>query len=329
MTSVDPKIAPPPFRRLRIERIEDLSDAVRDAHLRTIQLSAHPLFGSLAFAEEDGVGCTSGYVGGRVSLQGPLSCDGITIGLGLRLAPGCWQWLSEAETRNVAIFNEADEHDSVYGPGSLYAVVALSAERLEAEAAKYDLVLDRKTLGGTRLHSRKLAASSTERLAERFERIHSGEDSGTGVVAELLSVFIEHLSRFPIDHDRRVSRNMHARIVQKARAYIHEHLVEPIALDAIASAAGTSRRTLYRAFADILDDSPQTYVRRLRLHRIRENLASDTELACTITVIANQWGISELGRLAGWYRGLFGERPSETLSRANRTKSAQSPASLH
>jgi transcriptional regulator GlxA family with amidase domain len=96
-----------------------------------------------------------------------------------------------------------------------------------------------------------------------------------------------------------------------------------MSLDEIASAAYTSRRTLYRAFADILDDTPQTYVRRLRLHRIREDLASDAEKACTITIVANQWGISELGRLAGWYRELFGERPSETLAQAHLPTDAQ------
>jgi hypothetical protein len=33
--------------------------------------------------------------------------------------------------------------------------------------------------------------------------------------------------------------------------------------DAVAAAAFTSRRTLFGAFADILDDTPHTYVRRL------------------------------------------------------------------
>jgi AraC-like DNA-binding protein len=123
---------------------------------------------------------------------------------------------------------------------------------------------------------------------------------------------------------RRQSHDPYARIVSRARAYIHAHLTDPISLDAIALAAHTSRRTLYRAFAEILNDTPQTYVRRLRLHRIRADLAGDAERACTVTIIANQWGISELGRLAGWYRELFGERPSETLAQAHEIASSQS-----
>ncbi|WP_375341868.1 helix-turn-helix domain-containing protein [Sinorhizobium prairiense] len=115
----------------------------------------------------------------------------------------------------------------------------------------------------------------------------------------------------------------------RARAYIVEHLSEPIALDDIAAAAFASRRTLYRAFADILDDTPQTYVRRLRLHRIRRGLATDRERACTIAVVANEWGISELGRLAGWYRELFGELPSETLAAFKQSESAQEGSTAH
>ncbi|WP_437405204.1 helix-turn-helix domain-containing protein [Sinorhizobium meliloti] len=145
----------------------------------------------------------------------------------------------------------------------------------------------------------------------------------------LLRALIDHLGRPPYNHGRRANTHLHARIVARARAYIVEHLSEPIALDDIAAAAFASRRTLYRAFADILDDTPQTYVRRLRLHRIRRGLATDRERACTIAVVANEWGISELGRLAGWYRELFGELPSETLAAFKQSESAQQGSTAH
>lgn len=317
------------FQRIGIERIEDLSDAVRGAHLQATQLSAAPLSGSLVFTEHDGILGSSGLVEGRVALRGPLSCDMITLGTGLRFSPGCWQWLTEVETGAVGIFDASDEHDSLYTPGSLYAAVTLSSERLEAEAAKRGVVLDRKVLGGTRIHSRRLAKGIQQQLAREFDLVHAGRGDGGVAVNELLSALIDHLGRSPTDHTRRVSRNQHARIVHRARTYIHEHLAEPISLDAIEAAAFTSRRTLYRAFADILNDTPQTYVRRLRLHRIREGLAGDAEKACTITIIANQWGISELGRLAGWYRELFGERPSETLAHAHTLAGREHGTSEH
>lgn len=308
---------PSPLQSLQLRRIEDLGDAVRGAGLTATQLSSAPLQGSLVFAEQDGILCTSGLIGGRVGLAGPLSQDMITLGLGLRLVPGCWQWQTEVETGGVAIFNEAAEHDSLYGPGALYAAVQLSAERLEAEAATLDLVLDRKVLGGSRIHDRRLDEGRVRTMAAAFQRIHAGGAAEIGTISQLLSAMIEHLARSPVSLVG-APPSRHARIVQKARDFIHGHLSEPLSLDAIVAAAGTSRRTLNRAFGDILGDTPQAYVRRVRLHRVRQALADDAEAACTITLLANQWGISEVGRFAGRYKELFGELPSETQARSRR-----------
>jgi AraC-like DNA-binding protein len=130
----------------------------------------------------------------------------------------------------------------------------------------------------------------------------------------LLDAIIAHVGRPPRRQVGRASPQGHARIVARARAYILENLEHPLSIDAIAAAGYTSRRTLHRAFIYVLDETPQSYIRKLRLHRIRRDLASEAEFLCTITVVANQWGISELGRLSGWYRDLFGELPSETLA---------------
>jgi AraC-like DNA-binding protein len=305
------------WRRIPIGRIEDLSDAVYGAGLEATQMSAAHVSGSLVFAQDEGVLYSSGLLNGQVALSGPLSQESITLGAGLRLGAGCWHWLTDVATGDVGIFHPGDKHDSFYTPGSLYATATLSAERLEEEAAREGLVLDRKVLGGTGIHRRKLAPGINRELARQFQQIHSGDEGGAKVGAALMRAFVDHLGRAPIDHFRRANPNCHARIVARARSYILDHLAEPISLDAIAAAAYTSRRTLYRAFADLLDDTPQTYVRRLRLHRIRHDLAGDVEKACTITIVANQWGISELGRLSAWYRDLFGERPSETLAHAH------------
>ncbi len=116
------------------------------------------------------------------------------------------------------------------------------------------------------------------------------------------------------------------RIVARARDFIHESLSQPLSVEAIASAASTSPRTLHRAFQDVLDETPYSYVLKLRLRRIRHVLVSDAELTCTIASIANQWGITELGRFAGYYQGLFGELPSKTRARCRRL--LQSPHSL-
>jgi AraC-like DNA-binding protein len=312
-----------------IARIEDLRDAVLGAGLEVTQMSSASISGDLVFAKADDIIYSSGLLNGQVALRGPLSPKMLTVGVGLRMGPGTRHWLEETPTGSVGVFHAGDEHDAFYTPGSLYATATLSLERLEQLAANEGLVLDRRALGGTGIHGHLLAPAIVRNLRHAFDLIHCGRfprgSAGARVGETLLRSIILHIGGEPTGHNRRDGEEAHATIVRRARSYILDHLSEPISLGDLAKAAITSRRTLFRAFTDILDDTPQTYIRRLRLHRIRHDLASDEERACTIALIANQWGMSELGRMSGWYRELFGERPSDTLLDARTTSKASVP----
>ena len=304
-----------------IARIEDLRDAVYGAGLEATQMSKASLSGNLTFARCNDVLYCSGLINGQVALRGPLSSDLVTVGVGLRMGSGTRHWLEETTSGAVGVFHGGDEHDAFYTPGSLYATATLSLDRLEQLAADDELILDRPALGGTGLHAKPLESATLTRIRHAFELIHAGSHNAvreTRFGQELLRALIAHLGRAPRVRNRLGRTDAHAMIVRRARAYILEHLAEPISPDALAKAALTSRRTLFRAFAEILDDTPQFYVRRLRLHRIREDLASDEERACTVALIANQWGIGELGRMSRRYRELFGELPSDTLANQRR-----------
>jgi AraC-like DNA-binding protein len=318
---VSSELQSPGWTRIPIASVEDLSDAVLGAGLEVTQMSRAPVTGSLAFAAfDDGLTCSSGYIRGRVALTGPLSASMVTIGVGLVMAPGTRHWLNEVTTGAVGVFLPGDEHDAFYPPGSMYAAVTLAAERLEEVAAHHDLVLDAKTLGGTRVDAiRKFPVPDLSRLQMRFERIHAGQlaDAANArmVGMQFLDSMILYFARSPRflvgGHDPRGL----ARIVARARAFIHEHLDQPLSVEKIASAAATSHRTLHRAFHIVLDETPYSYVQKLRLNRIRHELVTDAEAACTITMVAHRWNIAEMGRFAAWYRDLFGELPSQTLMR--------------
>jgi AraC-like DNA-binding protein len=88
----------------------------------------------------------------------------------------------------------------------------------------------------------------------------------------------------------------------------------------LARATGVSARALQKAFAQADELPPMTYLRRLRLQRVRADLAdaSQTGSSTAVTAVANRWGFVHLGRFAQQYRHLFGEAPSETLRSSNR-----------
>lgn len=300
------------WTRVPISRIEDLGDAVLDAGLRAVQMSTAPVTGSLVFAEYDGITFSSGLIHGHVELIGPLSETHFTAGVALRLAPGARHWMHEVATGDMGVFLAGDEHDSIYFPGSLYATVTLSEERAEQIGATLGRVIEVRKLGGTSIIPQRISPQDLHSLCADFEFAHATGRGSPRIGDALLTSILEQLGRLPrrqpnpADHGRRVQ------IVRSCREYISANLHGDLTLESLALATGTSTRTLFRSFTQLLGETPMHYVRRLRLHRIREDLLRRKDSGDTVTDIATRWGVNELGRFAGWYRRLFGERPSQT-----------------
>ncbi|MFE0172788.1 AraC family transcriptional regulator [Streptomyces sp. NPDC059002] len=104
----------------------------------------------------------------------------------------------------------------------------------------------------------------------------------------------------------------HPRSLRAALAFIETNLAEHLSLGGIADAAGCSPRTLSSAFRTRLGLSPMSYVRSLRLDRIRADILASAD---PVGMIAYRWGVSHLGRFAGEYRERFAELPSATAAR--------------
>jgi AraC-like DNA-binding protein len=86
----------------------------------------------------------------------------------------------------------------------------------------------------------------------------------------------------------------------------------------LAQRAGTPERTLRAAFRGSFGISPMEYLRIQRLHEARRLLRAHADHRMTVTQVAFGLGFWDLGRFAGAYRSLFGERPSETLRKPMR-----------
>ena len=85
----------------------------------------------------------------------------------------------------------------------------------------------------------------------------------------------------------------------------------------LASAAGVSERTLRVVFQEYFGMGPVRYLKLRTLNLIRKALRGADPTVTTVTGVATQFGVWELGRLARDYQLLFGERPSETLRNVN------------
>jgi AraC family ethanolamine operon transcriptional activator len=83
----------------------------------------------------------------------------------------------------------------------------------------------------------------------------------------------------------------------------------------LATAAGVSERTLRAAFQHYFDMGPVGYLKRRTLNLVRKTLQNANLLVMTVTQVAMQFGVWELGLFAQDYPLLFGELPSATLRR--------------
>ncbi|WP_409235886.1 AraC family transcriptional regulator [Streptomyces sp. PA5.6] len=227
--------------------------------------------------------------------------------------------LTEA-TAGIANPGDAQELRPLHGRRTRFLGLRIGAALIDEEFAtlsghlpvtpvRFDLALDLARPEGhaVRLLVRSLLAQldSADPLFRRAE-LQRGQVRCL-VTALLLAQPHSHTAEL---HDG--PRTGHPRPLREALAFIEANLAERLGLDAIANAAGCSPRTLNSLFRGRLGLSPMSYVRTLRLDRIREDILTSTD---PIGTIAYRWGVAHLGRFAREYRDRFAELPSETATR--------------
>ena len=102
-------------------------------------------------------------------------------------------------------------------------------------------------------------------------------------------------------------------LVRNVEDYLDAVGARPVHISEICAHFNVSRRSLHRAFDDVLGLGPVTFLRHKRLCAIHSALRDSDPATVTVAQVAMQQGFIELGRFSHYYRSLFGEYPSETL----------------
>jgi AraC family ethanolamine operon transcriptional activator len=102
-------------------------------------------------------------------------------------------------------------------------------------------------------------------------------------------------------------------LVRNVEDYLGAAGLRPVHISEICAHFNVSRRSLHRAFYDVLGLGPVTFLRHKRLCAIHSALRESNPATATVAEVAMQQGFLELGRFARYYHSLFGEYPSETL----------------
>lgn len=110
-----------------------------------------------------------------------------------------------------------------------------------------------------------------------------------------------------------IARTHQARlkVVDRAIAFMRQHLHEDIGVQTLCAEVGVSRRSLQYVFEEFLQTTPMAYWRALRLNEARRVLKRAA--GCSITDLAYEWGFASASHFTQHYKNLFGELPSQTL----------------
>ena len=122
---------------------------------------------------------------------------------------------------------------------------------------------------------------------------------------------------------KRVGKPNHE-LVEQAERLALASIQTPLDIPTLCRALAVSERTLRKAFQKIRGLPPCRRLRMLRLSGARRVLLSAHGRCVTVTEIATSFGFVELGRFSVEYRKMFGESPSETLSRRSVTHRCRS-----
>jgi AraC family ethanolamine operon transcriptional activator len=105
------------------------------------------------------------------------------------------------------------------------------------------------------------------------------------------------------------------RALDRAMAFLREADIAAVGVGDLCRATVVTQRTLEYGFRERLGISPLRFLRLLRLHMARRELAAAEAGTTTVAAIADRLGLLHHSRFAADYVTLFGEMPSQTLAR--------------
>jgi AraC family transcriptional regulator, ethanolamine operon transcriptional activator len=225
----------------------------------------------------------------------------------------------------VTVFGAGGVNDVIYPAGSTAVTLALPVSLYDREVEPIScLELLRfprcyPVIDGPKRLLRRLrdVIAAVERLALNHRRLFEDPQWRANTERALLEAFFGVLgdaSPPAIPAERLRSART---IVFEADARMNANPMSIPSIPVLCSTLGVSRRTLERAFQDMVGMSPAHYLRVRALNAAHERLLQCPPLAGMVTRVAIDSGFWHMGRFSASYRALFGERPVDTLHQSH------------
>jgi AraC family ethanolamine operon transcriptional activator len=292
--------------------------------LAITQLTPEPCRGHLLRASLGDMGFDAGAFDGDLRVRGVMARKAFSLVSVMEQEGVLNQWGHRIEEGDIIAIPPGGELDGRFQGHVAYAVVTAPWGLVMQRAEAFEWLADPCFWTEPAVYSPPPEArAACKRVLQGCSGLLRTLGAGvpSGAVAflrnELLDGLLTALAEVKVEGARRQGALNAARIVRGAEDFLESGGArQAVQIEDICVALNISRRTLYRAFHDLLDVSPKAYLRLKNMSAARARLLDAGDRPTTVTQVALDQGFWELGRFSGAYRTMFGESPSETLRAA-------------
>jgi AraC-like DNA-binding protein len=302
-----------------LDSFEGMHQAIQGSHVEVMQLGRGKLSGSLSHVGIGDFSLSIGSFSVGLRTQRVASDDKLVIGMLLNSQDRVTHWSFDMRPADVLVMPPSTEHDGSFHGASAYAAIRFDLAEV-ASLFKGEPRLSDPATWLSKNHFRadpSIGVAATRRLPLLVARLarqqatlsdHAADFWKRSIVDAVTGTIVQALppdSRGPLPSA--------LQLVRSVEAYLDAFSLRPVHISEICAYFNVSRRSLHRAFYDVLGLGPLTFLRHKRLCAVHSVLRDSDPATVTVAMVAMQQGFIELGRFSHYYHSLFGEYPSETL----------------
>ena len=290
------------LQRLEIDGIDSLRHPIADANVDIIQLGRGRLTGSLTKIIFPKLAFSITDFSLPLRATGILGSTNLTICMMLGSAGRSTSWSRELQQGDVFVAAPGNNFDAVFGESSEFAALSVSPHEIAAMFAG-EPVLGGASFWVENRHftcAPHLRAEMANRVLQSASRLRNGGTISPSAAdfwqRSLIEGFTAGFSCSQLE--RRATIPSALRLVREVEQYLHANTHGAIDVSELCTALNTSRRTLHRAFHDVLGVGPISFLRHHRLCSVHSKLCQGDPSNTHVTDVATEFGFIELGRFA-------------------------------
>lgn len=308
-------------RTALINSIDHLRQPIADADIEIVQIGRGQLQGSLTKVVFPTLAYSKADFSLPLRTSGILGTQNLTICMLLESDGRSASWGHELRRGDVFFSAPGRNFDAVFGPRSDLAGISIAPATVAAAFAGEGAFAD---IGfWLQNHQYSCAPQLRDAVVARVLDISQWLQPGTTLSASAADFWQRALlEAFTAPFVHAMSPDLGEtipsglRLVREVESYLNEHAQRAVHISELCAALRTSRRTLHRAFHDVLGIGPIAFLRHHRLCSVHSRLRQGNPSTTHVTEVASEFGFLELGRFSRYYATLFGEYPSQTLHRS-------------